>query len=260
MRSRTRLIISSLLMFVFLCVVLGYAVLSASFSPFTSSRALRWTAEQLLTHPQPTPDFHSGIEPYPGFKGPYSGSVSFYVWACGIWEPGDQPSILDAHVWSNLRFEVDGKAIDKPKTVWDLLGLFGECDENGQNCGGCGGPFQGSFPVPLSTGLHIASVQTRSMSGIEYSYSWAFQIVSTNPLDVARMAAATIIAQTQESQIYRATETAWWKLDPTMRASTVEVTRAVISATQTAESIVDLKRYNEARAARTKTAQASGGK
>jgi hypothetical protein len=155
-----------------------------SFQSNQSSQAI-----ELLTNPQPTPEFISPLDPKPGYSGPYISSICFDVWT-GLPLTTDVNS--DTYIWDNTVFGVDNTKIDTlPVEHLDLLMLV--TDANGQHVRG--GPLHSCYDLSLGLGVHIANIQIKSMSGIVYSYSWAFRIETTDATQYAKALTATQVRE-----------------------------------------------------------------
>ncbi|MCA9905706.1 MAG: hypothetical protein KC547_17745 [Anaerolineae bacterium] len=131
-------------------------------------------AASLWEHPNPKPDFVSGITRTVALN-----QLQSY---CGIelngfqiWERGDSATALIANLEETTEIVIDGTS-----TIEDIN--FGTGDavaviENNQEAGSFFGYIVLCFDVSmLDVGLHTAKVELRSTSGNAYEHIWAFEI------------------------------------------------------------------------------------
>ncbi len=128
-------------------------------------------AYMLLTNADPTPDYISGLDPAPGFNGDLKSPICVYVW--------DGPPLTtnidsDKYLYATLNIMIDDRQVfADPISQQDMLSLIWIIDKQGNKIAR-GGPLQSCYNIPMLTGLHLATLRIKSMSGKIYSYSWAF--------------------------------------------------------------------------------------
>ena len=102
-----------------------------------------------------------------------------------IWETGDDVFSLAKQITSTLQAEIDGKVLptDEVFTIETFQPPIYEYDDEGNLLGSHYGPFDVVIFVPenVSEGLHKATVQVTSTSGIIHSYSWYFVVSEITP-------------------------------------------------------------------------------
>jgi hypothetical protein len=225
------------------------SVLASSFSP---------TAESLMNRPLPTPDYMT-FSPFPGKIGPAE-KICLEIYPSEIWEPGDSADVLDNHIDANMTLWLDRQQMSRQfREPFFRIGiLIDKYDGNGKFAGSHGGPIYGCYSVNLAVGLHIASFEIVSTSGVRYLYTWAFHVTSTDPHEHAKMADTTSQSQTASASAYYATQTAMAKLPGATQTAIHLVEDAIRALTYTARNATEVAGkagYLGTIAARTSTAQ-----
>ncbi len=201
------------------------------------------TAESLMRQPAPTPDYMF-VEPFPGKVGPAE-RICVDLLSNRLREPGDKSDALSLHLERNTRLILDGQLIpEKYLASFLITGLGGA------------GILSGCFSVNLALGLHIATIQVTSTSGVLYSYTWAFQVNSTDARDYARMITAT--SQARETQYAADSATSTAEENPPFDVTRIArqmATGSAYFATSNARLATDAAGYPGTIAARTSTAQ-----
>jgi hypothetical protein len=218
------------------------------------------TAESLMRQPAPAPDF-AFVGPFPGKVGPAE-RICVDLLPGRFWEPGDESEELSPHLAKNTKLLLDGQPISpayRESFVWTGPGIR-KSDGKGNLIGSHGGSVAGCFSVNLALGLHIATIQVLSTSGVLYSYTWAFRVNSTDAGDYARMKTATSQARETHdaafSTAYSATGTAE-EIPPfdVTRIVREIATGTAYNATYNAKRATEVAGYPGTIAARTSTAQ-----
>jgi hypothetical protein len=95
-----------------------------------------------------------------------------------FWEKNNTASKLVTHLKSSIEIVVDNKHVENSDIYFQTLAaLQGVGDENGNSIGSVGGSITACFNTAMfENGTHKASVQTTTLSGIPYTYSWDFKI------------------------------------------------------------------------------------
>lgn len=135
------------------------------------NQTLQLTAEALLLNPLPQPEFIVDMPSYPPFE-------CVRINQEPIWELGDYASELSIHLANTMEIVVNdthlpSSAINATRS----LAAFPMYDDEDGIIGFYGGTISACFSVSnLAPGAHIATIKLFSLSGIEYSYTWAFRI------------------------------------------------------------------------------------
>ena len=118
-----------------------------------------------------------------------------------LWEKGNQADKLERHLQDSFQAYLDGEAIPiTPEESFISSGvLYGEFDSKGNALGSHGGEMSTCLHADLTRGIHLASIEVTSLSGTRYTYSWAFNITSTDTYDYA--ATAQDASDTMEATI-----------------------------------------------------------
>ncbi len=143
-----------------------------------NEEANQWAAEaaRLLRAPEPTPSYIS-LAPSPGSTRSSMKEICVWLDPGALWEPGNLAEELDQQLMTSLRLTLDGSPIPIPRSNLIYSGpLYGEVDKGGRFAGSHGGFVSACAPITPSKGLHLASVQVTSMSGVVRKYVWAFRI------------------------------------------------------------------------------------
>lgn len=117
----------------------------------------------------------------------FSNSNMIYVQIVeeAIWEPGDTANGLGQRIGKTLTIQVDG--VEIPDSEIFALGEFAPptqvFDETGSLIGSHADIVHLYFTVNVPPGVHTATIQITSTSGVIHSYSWEFKffgVASTN--------------------------------------------------------------------------------
>jgi hypothetical protein len=136
---------------------------------------------ELIANPLPTPEFINTLQPYPGQVGPFAGLVCFTIVDEPLWEPGNQADMLDKHLLSHLQLTVDNEVIRSTPSSQSVLQMLGaKYDIQGESIGTFGGSIRTCFKLDLGQGPHTANVRVVTLSGVPYTYEWAFDIQTTD--------------------------------------------------------------------------------
>jgi hypothetical protein len=153
-------------------IILVAVIIVAIVATYTSSlnrEQVRATAEYLSANPVPTPDFVLGVR----FDTSEQGDRScIFISQGALWESGDGREELKSHIVSNTQFFVDGNEI---KTVAISESGMIPQDETGALTSDFGSTLQFCYGFHIEGGLHLAQLISSSLSGNQYSYSWAIE-------------------------------------------------------------------------------------
>jgi hypothetical protein len=167
-----------------------------------------------------------------------------------LWEPGDEADTLGSHLVDHTQLTLDGERIStKYRGDFTLVGpQFSKGDLNGQYLGSHGGFAEGCFSVNLGPGLHLATIDVISTSGVVRSYTWAFHADSVIPRAFATMDEST-------SQSEHATATAIASLPAATRTAISTSTHLAVGTSVMVGSATVVAGFPGTIAARTSTAQ-----
>lgn len=138
----------------------------------TSPEAVSQT-QTLYLSPIPVPKYLDFVSPLPGEQIMSPSRTCIGINYAYIWEPGNQADDLSNHLKSNTLLALDSVGIGNAVLVFSNLGgLISRPD----------GSHVGLLVVctdsewELAKGLHLVSMTTKTMSGKELSYEWAFEV------------------------------------------------------------------------------------
>lgn len=130
-------------------------------------------AQTLISSPIPVPKYIDYVSPLPGEQVISPRTICVGVRQAYVWESGNEADELSRHLISNTQLALDGSRIgDADLFIYDTMDLFSRPD----------GSHSGLLVVctnsgwALAKGLHLVSMTTKTMSGKELSYEWAFEV------------------------------------------------------------------------------------
>jgi hypothetical protein len=144
--------------------------------------ALLPTAEYLEQNPVPAPEFF--IKPADFSARPNCFEIDgTALWEVGDLEPSEQNlSDYVANFRKHFQITIDDIAVPDEKLEIEMHLAPAYVFDNHHNIIGRAAYWPICFGMEyLSNGLHIASVETTTTSGIKHSYSWAFRVTNTTP-------------------------------------------------------------------------------
>ncbi|MBL8156474.1 MAG: hypothetical protein JNM70_20005 [Anaerolineae bacterium] len=132
--------------------------------------AIQPTAQFLLEHPEPRPEFLVGMDPPPQKTLESNEQICVCVWPGAFMRAEDIYQSAKDHVVWNTRFVVNGRTLmsigevgfDFPAGMIQII--------NGEMTGAV----RFCFLPDVGVGLSIAEVITTDMSGTEHRYRWVF--------------------------------------------------------------------------------------
>jgi hypothetical protein len=162
-----------------------------AYAAWDSFPGLEFRINRLIERPEPQPDFIAGLGS--GFISPFADTMCFSIWAMfPLVKDGSSGSYF---LFRNTSLWLDGKKITAtPISHMDYLLLQGELDSQGNFVNTRGGPLETCYELPLSEGLHLASIEIKSFSGKIYTYRWVFNIQSHDSTLYAKANTATFDA------------------------------------------------------------------
>lgn len=133
------------------------------------------TIDVLLESPQPTPPFVLAIEPPPETTIKPAQTIYLSLYQGALWEHGSGGLDLHEHIASQTRISIDGQRVSP---YIDAAIIEYGLDVTGQPTDKYYNPivfqFQPNQIFGIRSGPHLATVETTSLSGIKYEYSWVF--------------------------------------------------------------------------------------
>jgi hypothetical protein len=134
------------------------------------------TVQALMQNPLVKPDQIAGVEPLPGSRQSSVNKVCATLSYSNLWESGDTEDRIVNTFLSRLKLTVDERSIlpDSQSFLYSGPNMIVQ-DNSGKILGDIG-TFYVCFPIVVAKGIHLATLQLTTTSGIVHSYAWAFQV------------------------------------------------------------------------------------
>jgi hypothetical protein len=139
-------------------------------TPVTSA-----TVEYLWEHPIPRPQFVRVVTTQAGSSG-FQQDVCIDIDEGIVWEPGEFGSDVYNGIQRTTKITVDGSIVNEVVFYQSTINID-KRDPNHNLIGSHGGGVAACFNTDsLTPGVHVAAVELRSKSGVQYTYTWSFRV------------------------------------------------------------------------------------
>jgi len=142
----------------------------------TLSSMLSPTAKALIGAPVVFPKFVRSVNPKPAALVASPQCIDISLLQSAVWEPGNTAGTLVKHLFESFQFTLDGQIFTVNKNLLTATGAENTVYTQKTPAGSYGDTLDACIIVLLSNGLHIVNVQVSSLSGVIYSYTWAFEV------------------------------------------------------------------------------------
>jgi hypothetical protein len=135
------------------------------------------TAEYILAHPIPTPEFIGGISPPIGTTIERTQEVCISILPGALSDSGDSNGELSRNVYGSLRIVINNQVIPLNAVGVQMVAILHNLGN-----GRFSGLVSACFTPELDTGLHLFRVEMRDSPlgifgfGEYFSYSWVYQV------------------------------------------------------------------------------------